>query len=65
MRIPNLTGHFPRHTLANHMAYLGNSEDEIRQVLADSNVNTPKIYLREKHDFSGSYDIMKRFHQVK
>jgi hypothetical protein len=63
--IEYLTGHVPRHTLANHMAYLGNSEEEIRQVLGHSNVHTTKIYLRERHGFSGSYDIMKRFHQVK
>lgn len=63
--IENLTGHVPRHTLANHMAYMGYSEEEIRQVLGHSNVHTTKIYLRERHGFSGSYDIMKRFHQVK
>jgi integrase len=65
MRIPNLTGHVPRYTLANQMAYMGNSEEDIRQVLGHSNVATTKIYLRERHGFSGSYDIMKRFHQVK
>ncbi|SDD64897.1 Phage integrase family protein [Algoriphagus faecimaris] len=65
MEIPTLTGHVPRHTLANHMAYMGNSEEEIRQVLGHANVRTTKIYLRERHGFSGSFDIMKRFHQVK
>lgn len=64
MGIPTLTGHVPRHTLANHMAYMGNSEEEIRQVLGHANVRTTKIYLRERHGFSGSFDIMKRFHQV-
>lgn len=63
LRIEGLSGHVPRHTLANHMAYSGNSEEEIRQVLGHSNVRTTKIYLRERHGFSGSYDIMKRFHQ--
>lgn len=63
--IPALTGHVPRHTLANHMAYMGNSEEDIRQVLGHANIRTTKIYLRERHGFSGSYDIMKRFHQVK
>jgi hypothetical protein len=48
-----------------HMAYMGHSEDEIRQVLAHSHVQTTKIYLRGRHGFSGSYEIMKRFHQVK
>lgn len=62
MGIPTLTGHVPRHTLANHMAYSGNSEEEIRQVLGHANVRTTKIYLRERHGFSGSFDIMKRFH---
>ena len=41
------------------------SEKEIRQVLGHSNVHTTKIYLRERHGFSVSYDIMQRFHQVK
>jgi len=49
--IDGLTGHFPRHTLANHMAYSGNSEEEIRQFLAHSTVQTTKIYLRERHGF--------------
>ncbi|MEB2779585.1 tyrosine-type recombinase/integrase [Algoriphagus sp. C2-6-M1] len=65
MGIPTLTGHVPRHTLANHMAYMGNSEEDIRQVLGHANVRTTKIYLRERHGFSGSFDIMKRFHQLK
>jgi integrase len=65
MGIPALTGHVPRHTLANHMAYMGNSEEDIRQVLGHANVRTTKVYLRERHGFSGSYDIMKRFHQLK
>ena len=65
MGIPALTGHVPRHTLANHMAYMGNSEEDIRQVLGHANVRTTKIYLRERHGFSGSFDIMKRFHQLK
>jgi integrase len=59
--IEGLTGHVPRHTLANHMAYSGHSEEEIRQVLAHSTVQTTKIYLRERHGFSGSFEIMKRF----
>ncbi len=63
--ILGLTGHVPRHTLANHMAYMGYSEEEIRQVLAHANVRTTKIYLRERHGFSGSFDIMKRFHEGK
>lgn len=63
MGISDLTGHVPRHTLANHMAYSGNTEEDIRQVLGHSNISTTKIYLRERHGFSGSYDIMKRFHE--
>jgi integrase len=65
MGIPKLTGQIPRHTLANHMAYMGNSEEDIRQVLGHANVRITKIYLRERHGFSGSFDIMKRFHQAK
>jgi hypothetical protein len=65
MGIPKLTGHVPRHTLANHMEYMGNSEEEIRQVLGHANVRDTKVYLRERHEFSGSFDIMKRFHQGK
>ncbi|MCF1751385.1 tyrosine-type recombinase/integrase [Mariniradius sediminis] len=59
--IEGLTGHVPRHTLANHLAYSGHSEEEIRQVLGHSNIKTTKIYLRERHGFSGSHEIMKRF----
>jgi hypothetical protein len=47
------------------MAYMGNSEEDIRQVLGHANVRDTKVYLRERHGFSGSYDIMKRFHQGK
>jgi site-specific recombinase XerD len=43
--IEGLIGHVPKHTLANHMAYSGHSEEEIRQVLAHSTVQTTKIYL--------------------
>jgi site-specific recombinase XerD len=60
--IEGLTSNIPRHTLANHMAYSGNSEEEIRQVLAHSNVQTTKISLRERHGYSESYEIMRRFH---
>lgn len=53
----------PRHTLANHLIYQNNSEEEIRQVLGHSTIATTKIYLRERHGFSGAFDIMKRFHE--
>jgi hypothetical protein len=43
------------------MAYSGHSEEKIRLILAHSNVQTTKIYLRERHGFSGSFGIMKRF----
>jgi hypothetical protein len=61
--IEGLTGHVPRYTLANHMAYSGHSEEEIRQVLAHSNVQTTKICLRERerHGFPGSFEIKKWF----
>jgi integrase len=65
LRIEGLTGHLPRHTLANHMAYSGHSEEEIHQILAHSTVQTTKIYIRERHGFSGSFEIMKRFHEGK
>jgi hypothetical protein len=38
MEIPTLKGNVPRHTLADHMEYMGNSEEEIRQVLGYANV---------------------------
>ncbi|WP_084119175.1 tyrosine-type recombinase/integrase [Aquiflexum balticum] len=60
--IEGLTSHVPRHTLANHMAYFGYSEEEIRLILAHSTVQTTKIYLRERHGFSGSFEIMKSFY---
>jgi integrase len=63
LKIEGLSGHVPRHTLANHMAYSGRSEEEIRQVLAHSTVRTTKVYLRERHGFSGSFEIMKKFHE--
>jgi len=65
MGIPTLKGHVSRHTLANHMAYMGNSEEDIRQVLGHANGRDTKVYLRERLGFSGSFDIKKRFHQGK
>ncbi|GAB2620049.1 hypothetical protein GCM10026987_17160 [Belliella aquatica] len=63
MGTSTLTGHVPRHTLAYHMAFSGCSEEGIRQVLAHSTVRTTKVYLRERHGFSGSYELMKKFHE--
>lgn len=63
LKIEGLSGHVPRHTLANHMAFSGRSEEDIRQVLAHSTVRTTKVYLRERHGFSGGFEIMKKFHE--
>jgi len=62
---PKLTGHVPRHTLANHNSYMGNSEEEIRKVLDQSNTITRKIYPRKRSGFLRSKDLTKRFHQIK
>jgi integrase len=60
--LPTMTGHTPRHTLASHL--LNNdqiTEDNIRILMGHSDINTTKIYLKEKHGYGATHQIMKRF----
>jgi len=47
--ISTMSGHTPRHTLANHLLAEGYTEEQIQKVLIHSNINTTKIYLNERH----------------
>jgi len=47
--IEKMTGHTPRHTLANHLQQEGYSLEQIQKVLVHSNINTTKIYLKRRH----------------
>jgi site-specific recombinase XerD len=47
--IEKMSGHTPRHTLANHLQEEGYSVEEIQKVLVHSNINTTKIYLKRRH----------------
>lgn len=47
--ISSMSGHTPRHTLANHLLAEGYTEEQIQKVLIHSSVNTTKIYLNERH----------------
>jgi integrase len=51
--IPKITGHTPRHTLANHLLSEGYSPEEIQRVLVHSSINTTKIYLKKRHQTFG------------
>jgi integrase len=51
--IPKITGHTPRHTLANHLLSEGYTPEEIQRVLVHSSVNTTKIYLKKRHQTFG------------
>ena len=60
--LPIMTGHTPRHTLASHL--LNNdqiTEDHIRILMVHSDIHTTKIYLKEKHGYRATHQIMKRF----
>ena len=60
--LPTMTGHTPRHTLAPHL--LNNdqiTEDNIRILMGHSDIHTTKIYLKEKHGYGATHQIMKRF----
>ncbi len=47
--IEKMTGHTPRHTIANHLQQEGYSLEQIQKVLVHSNINTTKIYLKRRH----------------
>jgi len=51
--LPKITGHTPRHTLANHLLSEGYTPEEIQRVLVHSSVNTTKIYLKKRHQTFG------------
>jgi integrase len=51
--LPKITGHTPRHTLANHLLSEGYSPEEIQKVLVHSSINTTKIYLKKRHQTFG------------
>jgi integrase len=53
LEIPKITGHTPRHTLANHLLSEGYSPEEIQRVLVHSSINTTKIYLKKRHQTFG------------
>ena len=47
--IEKMSGHTPRHTLANHLQEEGYTIEEIQKVLVHSNINTTRIYLKRRH----------------
>ena len=47
--IEKMSGHTPRHTIANHLLEEGYSPEEIQKVLVHSSINTTKIYLKRRH----------------
>ena len=47
--IERLSGHTPRHTLANHLLNDDRSVEEIQKILVHSNPKTTAIYLNERH----------------
>lgn len=51
--LPKITGHTPRHTLANHLLSEGYSPEEIQRVLVHSSINTTKVYLKKRHQTFG------------
>jgi integrase len=62
LNLPKMTGHTPRHTLVSHL--LNNdqiTEDQIKIILAHLNIATTKIYLKEKHGYGATHQIMKKF----
>jgi integrase len=60
--LPIMTGHTPRHTLASHL--LNNdqiTEENIRILMGHSDIHTTKIYLKEKHGYGATHQVMKKF----
>lgn len=58
-----ITGHSPRHSMANHYSQRNFTDDEIRQVLDHADVKNTRIYLRERIGVSPIVKIMKRFNE--
>ncbi len=49
LNIEKMTGHTPRHTLANHLQEEGYTLEDIQKVLVHSSINTTRIYLKKRH----------------
>lgn len=49
LNITKITGHSPRHTLANHLLQAKIPIQTIQKILVHSNINTTLIYLNERH----------------
>lgn len=58
-----LTGHTPRHTLANHLLKDDYSVEEIQKVLVHSDTKTTEIYLNERHGNPKVNKTMKQTHK--
>jgi integrase len=63
--IENLTGHVPRHTLANHLMSEGFGLEKISHVLAHAETKTTKIYLKNSHGYTDTMDTLKEFRERK
>ncbi len=63
--IENLTGHVPRHSLANHLYGNNFSIDKIQQVLVHANPATTRIYLQERHGHNDVIDTLNEFHRIR
>ena len=63
--IENLTGHVPRHTLANHLMSEGFGLEKISHVLAHSEMKTTKIYLKNSHGYADTMDTLREFRSRK
>lgn len=61
--IDGLTGHVPRHSLANHLYENRFSIDKIQQVLVHANPATTRIYLQERHGHNDVIDTLNEFHR--
>ena len=61
--ISTMSGHTPRHTLANHLLTEGYSEEEIQKVLIHSSIKTTKIYLEKRHSSNQTNKILLDFNE--
>jgi integrase len=59
--LERLSGHTPRHTLANHLLNDDHSVEEIQKVLVHSDPKTTEIYLNERH---GNLNVNKTMIQT-
>lgn len=63
--VENLTGHVPRHSLANHLYGNKFSVEKIQQVLVHASSTTTRIYLQERHGDNGVIETLNEFHRRK